>query len=407
MRTSLLFASLSFALGLFASACGTTGTPTCSVATCAGCCSTDGQCLDGTANNACGTAGLNCDVCSGGQVCTEKRCVMPPPVEPPDAGQPIIAPVETWTWQDFPNSACGNGVPTGVAVNISTRTRDVFLYLQGGGACWNGLTCGVIKSASNVDTGYTSASFAGDGTKNAPPFSRTNAANPLKDMSFVYVPYCTGDVHAGDAVQVYDVPNGPQMTVHHKGGKNMDAFLVRLKDTFPDAQRIFLSGSSAGAYGAQLNYERVAKAWPNAEVHVLADCGQMVTPNGTLLADWLAMWNFAIPSDCTDCTTDFTKYPAYLAQKYPTRRFGLLAYTQDQVLRQFFGYDPATFQQKTEALLTGVYDGRANAKYFLVASQEHVMLDNLLTLTGPGNVPLVTWTSQWLSGDAAWANVKP
>ncbi len=89
-------------------------------------------------------------------------------------------------------------------------------------------------------------------------------------MSFVCVPYFTGDVHAGDNVMNYPAAGTqvPARTVHHKGAKNLDAFLVRLHDTFPDAARVFLVGSSAGAFGAQqLNYQRVAAAWPAAEVH--------------------------------------------------------------------------------------------------------------------------------------------
>lgn len=404
MRLPMFVVVAAFAAAFTFAACGSP-TQTCSIATCTGCCTATGECVDGTADTACGAAGLLCNVCSGGQVCTDKRCVLPTPPPEPDAGRPIIAPVEVWTWQDFPESACGNGAPTGLAVNISTKSTDVFLYLQGGGACWNALSCS-FGAASNITTGYGANEFAADGTKNAAPFSRTNMTNPLREASFVYVPYCTGDVHAGDAVQTYA---GPQqsLTVHHKGGKNMEAFLLRLKDTFPDATRIFLSGSSAGAYGAQLNYERVVATWPQAEVHVLADCGQMITPNGALLAEWLNAWNFSVPADCADCTTDFTKYPAYLAQKYPTRRFGLLAYTQDNVLRQFFGYDAATFQQRTEALLAASYDGRTNAKYFLVAGSQHVMLGNLFTLQGPGNASLLAWTTRWLQGDPTWANVKP
>ena len=37
------------------------------------------------------------------------------------------------TWVDFPGSACGNGVATGVGVNLHQST-DVLIYLQGGGA---------------------------------------------------------------------------------------------------------------------------------------------------------------------------------------------------------------------------------------------------------------------------------
>ncbi|MEW5742368.1 MAG: pectin acetylesterase-family hydrolase [Myxococcota bacterium] len=422
------------ALSLALSACGTSSSTDCGPSTCAtGCCSAEGQCVAGNADDACGTGGLQCNVCSGGQTCQASVCALPPTGggggsdaglgggagggmgggmgggtgggAPGDAGTPISAPNETWTWVGFPDSTCGNGAPTGLGINPTTRSRDVLIYLEGGGACWEGITCFVLKSAVRIETGYGPADFANDPVKSAPFFNRGNPNNPVKDMNYVYVPYCTGDVHAGDSVKAYDSAN-PNRLVHHKGGKNMDAFLLRLRATFPDAQRIFISGSSAGAYGAQLNFPRIKDAWPNAEAHALADCGQMVNPTGTRLTDWMNAWNVTVPSDCTDCLSDFTKYPAYLAMKFPTSRFALLAYEEDGVLRQFFGYDAPTFRTHTLDLLSMKYDGRSNAKYFLVPGSDHVMLDDLFTLLGPGGVPLLTFTTDFLAGDPAWANVK-
>jgi hypothetical protein len=231
-------------------------------------------------------------------------------------------------------------------------------------------------------------------------FSRTEAANPFQDMSFIFVPYCTGDVHAGNAVQTYGTNQ-----VHHRGAANVQAWLPRLAATFPTTQRVFLAGSSAGAFGAQLNYERVVAAFPSAKVHVLADSGQMMTPAGPLLNLWLTQWGMTIPAGCTDCTTDFTKYPAYLADRYPESRFGLLAWDQDTVLRTFFGYPAETYRTLTLQLLTSSYDGRANARYFLKRGPQHTFLGSLNTLTSTPGVTLNTWVTWWVEGDAAWSNV--
>lgn len=427
LRRLVVVSTALFALAF--SACGGPQPNVCDSTSCAnGCCTAEGQCVTGTANDACGTGGALCSACSGAQQCQASVCVAPMTTDAgSDAGMDadagtdagmmdmdagmdldggaIVATPETWTWVDFPDSQCGNGAPTGIGINPTSRSKDLLLFLQGGGACWEKLSCFLVKSATFIETGYTSATFASDGSKNTPMFNRANMNNPVKDMSYVYVPYCTGDVHAGDAVRAYDSQD-PNRLVYHKGGKNMDAFLARLKATFPDAERVFVSGSSAGAYGAQLNFPKVRATWPNAEVHVLADCGQMINPTGTRLTDWLTAWNVTVPSDCTDCTTDFPKYPAYLATKYPTSRFALLAYEQDTTLNQFFGYDLPTMRTLTLDLLTQSYDPHANAKYFLVPTTGHVMLDDLFTLVGANNVPLLTFTSQFLTNDSAWASVK-
>lgn len=393
-------------------ACSPTASGTCSADTCTGCCDASGACQPGTTDTSCGGGGLNCDVCSGGQQCLAQRCAVPTPVDagvmqPYDAGMPITAPVETWTWAGFPTSACGNGSPTGLGINTTNRSKDVFVFLMGGGACWNALTCQF--AASNLTTGYDAPQFSTDTVLQAPMFDRTNALNPFKDMNFVFVPYCTGDVHVGDNVMMYPAFGAqvPARTVHHKGGKNLDTFLVRLKDTFPDAQRVFVAGSSAGAYGAQVNLPKFVAAWPQAQVHALADCGQMINPSGTLFSEWRASWNFTVPPTCTGCDTDFSKYPGWLATTFPQSRFALLAYTQDSTLRSFSGYDAVTFEQQTLALTTNAYDPHANAKYFVLAGSEHVMIDNLFTLQSPQGGSLSSWVSSFVQGSSTWQSVKP
>ena len=57
-------------------------------------------------------------------------------------------------------------------------------------------------------------------------FDFGNARNPLADYSFVFAPYCTGDVHLGNATHVY----GPQLTVQHKGSVNATAGAIACFD---------------------------------------------------------------------------------------------------------------------------------------------------------------------------------
>jgi hypothetical protein len=272
--------------------------------------------------------------------------------------------------------------------------------MQGGGACWNEQTCFLQPSASNVSTGYQSAQFQADASRNAYMFNRGAATNPFRNMSFIFVPYCTGDVHAGNAVQTYG-----SRQVHHKGAAIVEAWLPRLAATFQSARRVFLAGSSAGAFGAQLNYERVAATFPGAELHVLADSGQMVTPAGSLQSTWFTNWGVTVPAACTNCTTDFARFPAYLAATYPASRFGLLAWDRDTVLRTFFGYPADTYETLTFQLLTSSYDGRANAKYFLKQGTQHTFLGGLGTLTSTTGVKLEDWVTRWVEGNAAWNNV--
>lgn len=382
---------------------------------------------------ACGVGGAQCSVCIANQTCVSHTCVLltggngdggvgaDGGVEPDggvtpdgggqddggtstDGGTAIVAPAETWTWVGFPDAVCGNGSSTGLGVNPTTRSTDVFIYMEGGGACWDATTCFTFKTAANLSTGYGAQNFANAPLRSAFAVQRDQATNPFRDMSYVYIPYCTGDVHAGDAIQTYDANQHP---VHHKGARNVEAYLARLSATFPQATRVFLSGSSAGGFGAQANYERVAAAFPGAEVHVLADSAQMVSPSGSRLAAWRAAWNPTVPAGCPSCDTDFSALPGYLAMSYPNRRFALLAYDQDDVLRRFFGYSPADFQTQTLSLLSSKYDPYANAKYFLLSGTAHTMLGSLNSITAPGGATLNDFVTDWVENDPSWTDVKP
>src|SRR4051812_33040584 len=152
-------------------------------------------------------------------------------------GMPISAPKEQWTWVPFDDAFCANGSTTGIGVNLTDKSKRVIIYLQGGGACWDALTCYTLKLAANFSTGYGSADFAVEvkSTLASALFDRNNAGNPFKDYSMVFVPYCTGDVHAGSNKVMYG-----NNTAMHVGWENMTAYLSRIVPTFPGADRVYI-----------------------------------------------------------------------------------------------------------------------------------------------------------------------
>ena len=69
-------------------------------------------------------------------------------------------------------------------------------------------------------------------------------------------------VAGSDAVvNLVAVLKGDLDGVNHKGAANVRAYLARLAQTFPGSRRIWLTGTSAGGYGVQLNYHRFAAAF--------------------------------------------------------------------------------------------------------------------------------------------------
>ncbi len=329
----------------------------------------------------------------------------------PDASSPdtaIEAPSETWTFIPFPDSACGNGSPAGIGVNLTTRSNRVLIYLQGGGACWDGLTC-TLPTADNINDNYTATSFAGEiGTAGRYlMFNRTDMRNPFRDASFVYVPYCTGDIHGGDNIKTY-LFGDSERTVFHVGARNMDAYLRRLARTFASADRVWLTGASAGGYGAAINWDRVQRAFPMARVDLLDDSGQPITPPVERFAQMRASWNLQFPEGCTQCGNDLAPLLNYYATRFPApHRMGLLSYTQDRTISTYFGLTGTAFQALLTSMLTTSFDGRANFRYYVLAGNNHTMLGSLGSLTSPSGGSLLNWVTAWATDGATWENVRP
>ncbi|MCL1126919.1 pectinacetylesterase family protein [Shewanella surugensis] len=75
-----------------------------------------------------------------------------------------------------------------------------------------------------------------------------------QDWNLVYVPYCTGDIYAGDKVEIYEDPSGvnPPLEWHHNGLVNMRAINAWLRGNMQQPSRMMVTGCSAGQGGIAL-----------------------------------------------------------------------------------------------------------------------------------------------------------
>lgn len=248
-------------------------------------------------------------------------------------GEPIDAPEGTWTWVEFPDAYCRDGSKAGISINRRAGAKDLMIYLEGGGACFDGISC-----LANPATA----------SRTPPPnegvFKRDEPKNPLRDFNYVHVPYCTGDVHAGTN-PAGAVPGllGAQKFV---GRLNIEAFLKRVVPTFKDSKRVVLTGISAGGFGASANAVLVQRAFPDVKVTLIDDSGPPMS--GKYLAPclqkiWRDMWGLdkSMLADCgSDCANqeDFVlDFALHLAKNYADRKAGLIEATNDGVISGFFG----------------------------------------------------------------------
>ncbi len=312
---------------------------------------------------------------------------------------PLVAPDDAWTWLDVPGTECANGTPTGVGVNFSHRTDDVLIFLEGGGACWDAASCyGVVSTAFYIG-GYGKAQFDSDVQRPVMlPLLKDDARNPFKDMSIVYVPYCTGDVHAGNRVVTYDY-GGTSHVTHHVGGKNFGIILDRVVATFPNAKHVWVAGDSAGGFGAALNFGRVQDAFVYARVGVLDDSGQPVQPSKDRWQQWKDAWGLVAPPECPACADDIGAYVGYYRERFPNNRFGLVSYTNDSIISTFMGLSGADFATELDALGAKVDASWPYAKYFFINGISHVGLLG-------ASPELIAWMQQLVSWDPAWASAR-
>jgi hypothetical protein len=190
--------------------------------------------------------------------------------------------------------------------------------------------------------------------------------------------------------------------VTHFGAKNVEALIPRLKATLPRLRRVYLVGTSAGGFGAQLNFPRFAGAFQGVRVDVIADSAQLINPLGGLISEWVNNWGLEVPSSCVGCVNDFQRYVGFLLSQNPQSRFGLLASFRDSVLTPFFGYgiNFEGYRSATVALLDTQYNQFSNGSYLARSGLRHGYLDNLRQVTTRTNNSTFEWVTQFLAGTA-------
>lgn len=272
--------------------------------------------------------------------------------------EPIEAPDAEWTWVDFPESRCMSDTPTGIGINKVSGSDKVLIFLEGGNACFNITSCSVTANKN----GYGASEFAESTSdlEGRPYFQRADD-NPFKDYSFVYVPYCSGDLHAGRHAEA-DV--GGKVRNFH-GYDNMTAFLTRLAPTFPSASRVILSGISAGGLGATMNYDQTAKAFPKADVSLLDDSGPGMSKQyipACLQKHFRDTWGLdkSLGGFCPECFepdgTFVEPLINYLGTSYQDSSLAIISSTADHQISLFLAYGNDDCANVTEGFPADGYD---------------------------------------------------
>lgn len=163
------------------------------------------------------------------------------------AAHAIASPWETIT---IPNAKCGDGAPYKIFLRKGQKSK-LAVELMGGGACWSLATCWGPKLHTWIHP-----------IPELPAYSYlTTEDGPLRDHTFLYFPYCNGDVYSGNHTANY-LP-GELKGTHHHGKRNLVKSLDYLKAAriidFQQVKNLVAYGSSAGAIGSLLHADTYLK----------------------------------------------------------------------------------------------------------------------------------------------------
>jgi hypothetical protein len=323
-------------------------------------------------------------------------------------GEPLSAPDMTWTWVDFPDTRCRDGSTAGINLNLNSASDKVMIFLQGGGACFDFITC--LANPANA--------AAMRGAQNGGVFDRNNMQNPVRDWNFVFVPYCTGDVHLG--TNENGMVQGVAGAQKFVGRLNMEKYLHRIVPTFPNASQVLLTGVSAGGFGAAASAELVQWAFGDVPVNAIDDSGPPMSSEflpACLQGRWRTLWGFdeSFLKQCgDDCPNpdDFSiDYSLHVARKFPNALGGLIETTSDSVISLFYGYGandcmPPSSPVPPETFRAGLLDYRERISavtdklgtYFITGSGHTWIAGNGFYTQEVSGVRMVDWFADIVNG---------
>lgn len=282
------------------------------------------------------------------------------PVETIERGDAI-----SYEFDPADGPVCMRGAPFRASVR-DLPGDDLFIFLQGGGACWSEFCLAVTT--------------APPGIPDVNVLDRALPENPFADFDVLYVPYCDGSLFSGSN-ELDDDGDGTPERLHH-GLENLSAALTVAHRHFPAPRRVVLAGSSGGGFGTILASFLVRYVYPDAPLLVINDAGLGVVRGEDPafvdgLLDELNARRF-VPPDCPDCVGDghITGFVRYFLDHDPNVRVAAISSWDDLVIGDLFlKLEPSTWREslrdETDAL-HGAHPDRYRRFFF--AGRAHTAL---------------------------------
>lgn len=313
----------------------------------------------------------------------------PPPVDPDG--------LEEGQWNVFKpggETLCSDGSDYSFFVRPGADADKLLVYFQGGGACWNAFTCAGEFYDRGVGSPEDELSFY-QGI-----FDYENAENPFTAYTTVFIPYCTGDVHTGNATQEYT----SALKVEHNGAVNAQAALDWTYQTYAEPSEIVVTGSSAGAIGAVYFGPQVMAQYPDAKIALFSDGEVGAAPDGwSVLKTWNMYENLTQPEDADPETFSINDIYLSAGALYPQHQFAQFTTTADEVQITFYNFsenDGTPWLDMMYRFIDTLEAEMPNFRAFIAGGDQHTILGTpgFYNMAVDG-VRFVDWFTAWLNGE--------
>ncbi len=307
----------------------------------------------------------------------------------PDASIPVERPPtgELSAIEPGGDTICSRGTPFRFFA-YGGDPHKVVIDFEGGGACWNEFTCSVGDAIFSDDASQLEdlENYMSLGLLQG-IYAFDNPDNPFYGWTLIHVPYCTGDIHWGDATVTYN----DELTIHHRGFRNVESVRTWLASHYPALTHIVSTGCSAGAYAAIGHAPFLAETYPEAKLTVLADAGCGVITDDFLeqsFPKWNAEANMPLWLDELAwrpiSELSLTDFYVAVAHEYPEMRVAqhTTAHDKDQIFYfDVMGGAEGGWSPQVKASLADIRAATDNFRYYLAPGPIHCIHPYDLTYT--------------------------
>jgi hypothetical protein len=254
-----------------------------------------------------------------------------------------VAASRVFTRITLEDANCGDGKPYSFFISQGSSEKVAFEFM-GGGACWDANSCfgpGVRTWAHPIPK--------------LPAYSTlSHQSSFFADWTYVYFPYCTGDVFAGRHTSYYPLLKKAEgklhVQVHHHGAWNIEKALEHLlffqqnHIKWQALERLAVMGASAGAIGSLIHAPLFERQLHAQKKYLLLDSPGMHWPNSfwQRFDHWM-MWDFAeslepigLPRDLAE-QSPLAQFSGTICQSLPSWKVGFMQAARDIVMARLFG----------------------------------------------------------------------